>query len=234
MPTEPSPYHRYRAVLLAALDFKIAHQTGQFVCDGYDGMKEYFLSQKRKTEAETNLDQLQQQLAELAEHTRPIQEASLIEYVKEKTGLDLESFEEWQNREQARAESRKKQEQIETRTETKLLYEKDGVRHMQVRVSSGPKPDHHEEQEAVSPDGRLRLRTVQWAKGDNASTYVTLLFPTANGPIYGIQRIQTQVNAYWQDNATIVIETPKEYKPYVRHFEVRSGDDKISIKYIEY
>lgn len=232
MAAEISTYDRYRAVILAALDFNIDRLAGQFVCDGYDGTKEHFLSQKQKTEAAKNPYQLQQQLATLAENTRPKDETALTAYVKEKTGLDLENFEEWQNREQARAAARKKPE--ETRTEQKLLWEKDGVRHIQIRVSTGPKPDHLEEQEAISPDGKVRLRVVQWAKGESASTYVTLIFPTASGGIYSIEGIREDVRAHWQDNDTIIVETPKGYQPYIRHHEIRSGTHVVHINYVEY
>lgn len=230
MPAKPSP-HDYRAALLAALDFKIDRLAGQFVYDGRDFTREHFLNQQQKTKTDTP-KKMQRRLAQLIKNTAPTHDAPMAAYILENTGIELENFDEWQNREQTRAASRKKPGQ--TRTETKVLSEKDGVRRVQIRVSYGPEPDHLEEQEAISPDGKLRLRVVQWAKGENSSTYVSLIFPTASGSAYSTQGIRPGVRAHWQDNETIVIETQKEYKPDVRHHEIRSGTHVVRINYVEY
>jgi hypothetical protein len=111
--------------------------------------------------------------------------------------------------------------------------EKDGIEKVTVRISTGPKPRHFEEQEAISPDGKIRLRVVQWSDGKHASTYVSVMFPTANGPVYGTRGIRPDVRAWWKDNSTIVIETKKEYTADTQHKQVRSFDDIISIEYIE-
>jgi len=118
-------------------------------------------------------------------------------------------------------------------TEVISRVEKDGIVEVTVRSSTGPKPKHFEEQEATSPDGKRKLRVVQWSDGKHASTYVAVHFPTASGGVYGTSGIRTDIKARWKDNSTIVIETEKEYEANTQNKQVRSCDDIITIEYIE-
>jgi len=111
--------------------------------------------------------------------------------------------------------------------------EKDGIVEVTVRSSTGPKPKHFEEQEATSPNGKRKLRVVQWGNGKHSSTYVTVEFPAASGLVYGLSGIYPDVKAWWKDNSTIVIETKKEYEANTKNKQVRSFDDIITIDYIE-
>jgi len=110
--------------------------------------------------------------------------------------------------------------------------EKDGVEEVTVTISTGPKPKHFEEQRATSPDGKRKLRVVQWSDGKNASTYVDVIFPTASGPVFGMSGIHN-VKAFWKGNSTIVIEVPKDDTAITQHKQVQSFDDVITIEYIE-
>ena len=109
---------------------------------------------------------------------------------------------------------------------------KDGKEIITVRVSTGPKPKHLKEKEVISPDGKRRLCITQWSDGKQSSTYVTVIFPTSNGAVYGINGIR-HINAFWKDNTTIVIETKKDYAGHTQHKTVRSFDDTITIEYVE-
>lgn len=117
-------------------------------------------------------------------------------------------------------------------TEVISSVEKDGVKEVTVSISTGPKPKHFAEQVAVSHDGNRRLRVVQWGDGKNASTYVDIMFPKASGVVFGMSGIH-DVKAFWKDNATIVIETPKNPTAHTQHKQVRSFDDIIMIEYME-
>jgi hypothetical protein len=119
-------------------------------------------------------------------------------------------------------------------TEIAKIEKIDGIEVTSVRVSSGPKPIHFEEQEVISPDGKRKLRVCQWSKGRYASTYVTILFETCSGCIYGTDGLHPDVKAFWKDNHTIIIETKKDYEAGTRCSEVRSFDDVIAIEYIEH
>ena len=111
--------------------------------------------------------------------------------------------------------------------------EKEGIEKVTIRSSTGPKPKHLEMQESISPDGKRKVRVIQWSDAKHAVTSVVIEFPTASGPVYGTTGIHPDVKASWIDNTTVVIETQKDYTPIAQHREIRSFDDVITIEYIE-
>ena len=87
---------RYKVILPATLDYLEECLGGSFVLDQIDPVKEYYQQQKTQTEKyfrQGRLDRLQQQLARLTKglHSRP--GLNLASYIKEKTGYDIDIFE---------------------------------------------------------------------------------------------------------------------------------------------
>jgi hypothetical protein len=126
------------------------------------------------------------------------------------------------------------QSQTSDRVEVIRTVVKDGVEEQTFRMSTGPKPAHHKEEEAIAPDGKRKLCVTQWSDGQGASTYVSIHFPTANGAVFGSEGINPEVKGYWKDNNTIVIEYRKEYPVNTKHYKVSSFDDVVMIEYIEH
>jgi hypothetical protein len=263
-----SELERHRAVLLATLDYLEQHLGGSFVYDQYDSVTEYYQQQKIQTEIyfkQRRLDRLQQRLASLTKGLQNRADLAFAPYIKEKTGYDIDIFEDLRKGvaaiiAQNEIRSQKELNDIGTMLhyfhETSLTnyskqtneisgkrkgeyseiigrVEKDGIEEVTVRISTGPKPKHFEEQEATSPDGKRKLRVAQWGDGEHASTYVSVHFPTASGAVYGTSGIRPDVKARWKDNYTIIIETKKEYETNTQNKQVRSFDDVIAIEYIE-
>jgi hypothetical protein len=268
---------RHRAILLATIDYKLAKQGGIIVYDGEDIVANHFKRQKEQVEEyykQGQLDKLQLQLSNLTKGLQNRVDLDFAGYIKEKTGYDIDIFDDLRKRVDAimaQNEVRSQQElndvgtmqlyiqQTAGNTEMagKLLtlsnayangpgkkeagYSEvisreveNGVEKVTVHVSTGPKPKHREEQVAISPDGQLRLLVTQWSDGKHASTYVTILFPTASGAIYGTDGIRPDIKAWWKGNSAIVIETRKEYEANTKHKEVRSFDTVVAIEYIEH
>jgi hypothetical protein len=112
--------------------------------------------------------------------------------------------------------------------------EKDGVVIVRESYTTGPRPDHFKEFEAISPDGKRRLLLIEWAEGKQAATSVTIQFSNgASGAVYGVNGICPGIKASWKNNTTVVIETQKDYHVLSQHNEVRSFDDCIRIEYVE-
>jgi hypothetical protein len=272
---------RHRSILLATLDYLEQQLGGSFVYDQYDPATEYYQQQKIQTEKyfkQRRLDRLQQRFSSLTKVLQHRDASAFTSYIKEKTGYDIDIFEDLRKRVAAIItqneirsqkelndvgtmlhhfhETSENEEEVE---KLKLLLtnyskeknnssrkkkneyseaisrvEEDGVEKVTVRFSTGSKPKHFAEQEAISPDGKRRLRVVQWSDGKHASTYVSVEFPTANGAVYGLSGICPDVRAWWKDNSTIVIETNKKYTAHSQNREVRSFDDVISIEYVEH
>lgn len=271
---------RQRSILLATLDYLEQHLGGSFVYDQYDPVTEYYQQQKIQTEKyfkQRRLDRLQQRLASLTKGLQNRDALAFTAYIKEKTGFDIDIFEDMRKRVAAivaqneirsqkelndigmmlhhfheTSENKREVEKLKSLladyskrennsphkkkneySEVISTVKEDGVEKVTVRISTGTKPKHFEEEEATSPDGKRRLRIVQWSDGRQASTYVTVEFPTASGAVYGLSGICPDVKAWWKDNSTIAIETKKEYTVHSQNREVRSFDDVISIEYIE-
>jgi hypothetical protein len=276
-----SELRRHRAILLATLDYLEERLGGSFVCDQCDPVAEYYQRQKIQTEKyfkQSRLDRLQQRLATLTNGLEKRVDLAFAAYIKEKTGYDIDIFEDLRNRVNSiiaqneircqnelndvgsmlrfyreTAADRKKVEKLKSlltdySKETKKIsgkgksgysevisiVEKDSIEEVTVRISSGPKPKHFEEKWETSPDGKRKLRIVQWSDGKHASTCVDVMFPTASGTVYDISGIHPDVKALWKDNSTIVIETKKLYPANAQHRQVRSFNDVINIEYIEH
>ena len=225
---------RYKAVLLAILDFQIDRLGGQFVCDGYDGTSEYFVKQKAQMMRlfrRKQLALLQKQLTRMIKLLRPDLMDIIAEYVQDRAGYTLEQFSEWQHRLEIVRPAAHRFLSTKGHTERSEILQPGGVRRVHIRVSTGPRPDYLDEKEAVSPDGRFKVRVVRWRKWYNASTSVTLILPTAAGPIFGVAGIRMDVRADWTDNGTILIEANEIDKAYLCCNEVRSIGEVIRVKY---
>lgn len=266
---------------MATLDYLEERLGGSFVYDQYDPVAEYYQQQRIQTEKyfrQRRLDRLQQRLVSLTKELQNKADLAFAPYIKEKTGYDIDIFEEVRKRvnfinAQNEIRSQKElndigtmlhfyqktsapREEIEkikalltnysershaTSNKRKAEYpelvsrvEKAGMEEVTVSISNGPNPQYYEAQEATSPDGKRRLRVVQWGDGKRASTYVSVEFPTASGAVYVLSGICPDVKAWWKDNYSIVIETKKEHMPNTQHRQVQSFDDGISIEYVEH
>ena len=96
-----SELQRHRAILLATLDYMEEHFGGSFVHDQYDPVTEYYRQQKIQTEKyfkQRRLDRLQQRLASLTKGLQHRPDLAFAPYIKEKTGYDIDIFEDLRNR----------------------------------------------------------------------------------------------------------------------------------------
>lgn len=272
---------RNREILLATIDYFISLHGASFVLDGEDHLTEHYERQKPQIEKyykQHRLDRLQQKLASLTTGLQSRTDLAFAPYIKEKTGYDIDIFEDLRKRFAIIIEQNEIRNQTELNEAGSMLHffhvtaaegeevkklrklisnysqqmqetsgkrknerskvinrieKEDGTLEVTVEVSTGPKPKHYEEQVAISPDRKRRLRVAQWSDGKHASTYVTVEFPTSCGAVYGLSGIYPDVKAWWKDNSKIVIEIKKEYTANTQHKQVRSFDDVIAIEYIE-
>lgn len=121
----------------------------------------------------------------------------------------------------------------DTQTRTVSSVTKDGLIVETIEIVSGPKPKHHEHRMISSPDLEKSLMIYEWSDGRQASTGVSISFNTASGGIYQVEGIHPEVDAFWADNNTVVIQTAKDYVAQVQHRTVQSFDDVVTIKYME-
>lgn len=96
-----SELQRHRAILLATLDYLGERLGGSIVFDQYDPATEYFQQQKIQTEKcfkQRRLDRLQKRLASLTKEMQSRADLAFASYIKEKTGYDIDIFEDIRKR----------------------------------------------------------------------------------------------------------------------------------------
>lgn len=222
---------RYKALVLATLDFLRERLAGSIVFDHCDHISAYYDQQKIQTEKYfglRRLDRLQQRFKSLTKDFQYRQDWPFEQYVKEKTGYDIEIPE--IDAMPAKATTSKGGGY----SEVIGSYEENGDVIEVIRVSSGPRPKHFEELEVPSPDGRCILHVTQQSDGKHSSTDVAIRFATISGVIYSTEGIHPQIIPWWKDNHTIVIETSGEYEVHAQYKHVRSFNDSINIEYVEH
>lgn len=92
---------RNRSILLATLAYLEEHLGGSFVYDQYDPVTEYYQQQKVQVEKyfkQSKLDRLHQQLIKLTKGLQNRIDLNFAGYIKEKTGYDIDIFEDMRNR----------------------------------------------------------------------------------------------------------------------------------------
>lgn len=279
--SRPLASDKYKALVVATLDYLIEHYTGEFVCDGFDPIKDYYQRQQiqaGKYGKQGNVKRLQQQLDKFTDRLLQNTDLAFTEYIKERTGYELDIFkdllalgEEVLSSGEIRdeAESRKVMALIELNKKTEIEGEKaeqlisilnnfsrlmslrdqqnpqiskvsrteeiDGEMVEFVEISYGPRPKHNKNREVVSPDKKRRIYISEWMhpNGDQANTSVNISFKTSSGGIYVVEGICPELNAFWKDNNTVVIETNKAYKILLQYYLMQSFDDEVRVEYVE-
>ncbi|MES2652736.1 MAG: hypothetical protein V4663_13425 [Bacteroidota bacterium] len=125
----------------------------------------------------------------------------------------------------------------EEHTELVKRVEKDGTIEetfiSTVTYWDGPKPSHFNERKEMAPDGERWFTLTECASSKDSSTTVTIAFSKMSVQTYYAVGIHPNINAFWKDNNTIVIETEKSYTTHSKYHKVESYGDVIAIEYIE-
>jgi hypothetical protein len=101
---------KYRAILSATIDYLISKHAGSFVVDNEDFIGDSYQQQKLQTEKYFNqrrLDRLKQQFLRLTKGLQNQPDLTFGNYIKEKTGYDMDIFEDVRKRVDAIVEQNK-------------------------------------------------------------------------------------------------------------------------------
>jgi hypothetical protein len=272
---------KYTSLVVGTLDYLIKYYTGEFVCDGFDCVKEHYQQQQiqaSKYGKQGNVKKLEQLLDKYTDRLLQNADLGFTEYIKKRTGYDLDLFkdlisfgEEVLSRGEIRdeAESRKvmallkinekmnydvgkekqltslldafsrlmslRQQQNPLISKVSRIEERDGETVEIVEISYGPRPKHSKNSEVVSPDAKRRIYISEWMhnNGEQANTSVNISFKTSSGGIYAVEGIWPELNAFWKDNNTVVIETDKDYTILSQYHLMQSFDDVVKVEYVE-
>ncbi len=239
------------------MDYHLAQHAGTFVCDGVDFIADYYEQQKLQTEKyykQRRLDRLQQRFRSLTENLQSRIDLKFENYIKERTGYNIDLFETLQNR----VENIIKQNDIRN---PKEYQDVSTMRHFYQQILAEPGKieilNHllaefhkrtitvytskeinyfpHRFSEATSPDGKQKLTVEKSGKEENALTYIAInLKSGVSSGFYDVRGHHPNINAFWKDDYNIVVETKKEYLSFRKIRKIESQGEIINIEYIEH
>lgn len=97
---------------------------------------------------------------------------------------------------------------------------------------TGPEPLIYEDERIKSPDGERVLSITQHSSdGKTGVTMIHVILTRTSLPIYQLNELNSNIQAYWEDNNTVVIQTSGNLKAVVQYNTVQSFDDVIRIEY---
>lgn len=181
-----------------------------------DPFDEHTTRLKRKTEQHCQggrLEALQRLLSDLIETSLAFEGRNFSAYIKEKTGYDINIFENIE--EHIPANTR--------RSKGKVAIIENGF--------------FKQVAEVYSPNGKRKISITELGPDINrASTQVSLVIEGAGGiSLYGVNGTNLDIHALWKDNYTIVIDTRKTYiNTYRTSAQYQQGDDILEVEIIEH
>jgi hypothetical protein len=271
---------KYKVILFATLNYLEEHVGKSLVLDNYNPSTDFYQQERIQIEkyiAQRKIVSLQKKLSSL---TKPLQlkfDLNFPLYIKEKTGYEIDLFEDLRNRSasiiaQAEIHNQKQLHDIglllslynetgalekdinflkalilnyhkkETDSRTKRNTEYTKILHKEINpdgesisviVSNTPIPKHYHEKIVISPDNSKKIRLIQGGNNKHPLTYITIEFLTASAIVYQLIGLYTDIEVTWKDNATLIIKTKKIYSPMLKHTQIRSFENIVTIEYIE-
>lgn len=251
---------RWRDMVLAAIDYNEKDKEG-WVIDGKDINAEMNESEKKKAETNFylgNKAKLQKMFSKATERELYSGDISFNNYIKQKTGYDIDIFADARKR----ADEILKQNKITNDQEMrdaiamqnvysknandqqksvaldKLIQEYRSKKFEELkRQTAAQKHSFYSKDIAIvkSPDGKFSLRLNEFGADEaNASTSIYLNIEGRGGVgIYGVKGTNLTIKVEWKDNHTVVIETQKDYQSNMQLHQVQNKDDLIKIEYVE-
>lgn len=108
----------------------------------------------------------------------------------------------------------------------------DGRELVSVVSGTGPKPLMYEDERIKSPDDKRVVSITQHSiDGKTGVTMIQVILTRTSLPIYQLNELNGNIQAYWKDNNTIVIQIPGNVNAVVQYKTVQSFDDVIKIEY---
>jgi hypothetical protein len=256
-----SELQRYRDILLATFEYHLKKTAARVKVDQLDPDAYFFQLMRQQTEKhykQGRLKSLQKRFHEMTTMPRLTGDMEFGKFIKEKTGYDIDIFENLQSRiaiiSQKKIKTEKEYHDVVAMIS---LCQQDPGCGEKIDRLSNLRNDFQETQvnrkspgsyrvistsiildpdsEIYSPDNKRKLIIGETSAGaDNPQTHVYIYFGKESGEIYAANGINLDIKVYWKDNNTIVIETKKDYVAITAKFQqLQSLDDIVKIEYIE-
>lgn len=84
-----------------------------------------------------------------------------------------------------------------------------------------------------SPDKRCYATIVEHGlDSTEANTQILLTFAKTGAGVYGVKGIHKDLEVFWKDNSTLVVETKADYQSLQKWPQIQSFDDIVKVEYI--
>jgi hypothetical protein len=208
METNHSEIKRYKDINLVAIDYLFQKTVGHFKWDDFDPAIPRCEKLKLKTEKlylSKNLKGLERLLGDITKERQQIGDLTFESYIKEKTGYEIDVFEDLNNPANRRNTS-----------------DNDNYYRRQLY-------------ETYSPDLKHRLIVSESGISvDSAMTGVFLHSEKGGASVYTANGINLDINVHWRDNNCIVIKTKEIYEVVSRKIKrLQIFDNVFKIDLIE-
>lgn len=119
--------------------------------------------------------------------------------------------------------------------ERKEEITEEGKHIVTITTSTGPKPKFYDRKEIASPDKTRELVVTQHQGNTESDTYtsVHLMFSNISCGVYTIEGLHPELQTYWKDNHTVMIETKQYFKVKNIIRKLQIADTVIFIEFIE-
>ena len=223
--------------------------------DGQVPLESHYQKLKQNTEKhfkQKKLAKLQQILLKALEDPLARVDLSFDNYIKEKTGYEINIFQNFEERidniiKQSKIKNEKEFQDADLMI-NKLRQESDDKNKINVlhnlcsdfnkrRTKTKILKDDHIPKELShiqSPNKKFRL--IVWENEKNGEYGTTTVFVSGKNfgaSLYDVERVNLNIKAYWKDDNTIIIQSKKEYMALSKHNQIQFANDVIDINLIE-
>lgn len=203
--------NQHQAIFLATIDYLLENAASQVIVDNYDAVGKYYEKLQLKAGKHYrngNLELLQQVMREISGESRLFQEDSYLSFMKDRTGYDAEVLK--QILPAALPDNRKS-----------VIINAGGVTHKKLA-------------EIFSPDNKRKITVHETSRPSApAMTNVDIQFARSGASVYMVEGTNLDLNVFWKDNNTVVIETRSTYVAKSKHGEqYQSLDDVVKVEYV--
>ena len=203
---------QHRVIILATIDYFLENTAGRVIVDKDDTVGKYYEKLKGKAEKhyrDGNLKLLQRVMREIGGLPRLMQDDSYITFIEERTGYDAEIL-----------KPIVPGNSPDNKSKRVIINEGDII--------------HKGLTEKYSPDNKRKFTVWEIARPDRpVVTHVDIHFGKSGASVYMVEGANLDINVYWKDNNTIIIETRNDYDAISKHGEqYQSLDDVVRVEYV--
>jgi hypothetical protein len=201
---------QHRAIFQATIEYLLDNSTGRVIADNDDIVRKHYENLQSKGEKHYHNGELKklQRLIQELDALSLLKHDNYVTFIKERTGYDAEML---QQTLPASLPNRNKSVIINSRDVT-----------------------HKKLAEIFSPDNKRTITIHETCRPPHpVMTNVDIHFGRSGASVYMVEGANLDINVYWKNNNTLIIETSKEYVAKSKHAnQYQCLGDVVKVEYV--